>query len=243
MTTLEYKRKPKKIKDPLGMDLGVLGGSEEYITLRVNELLDTFNSILKYVLTRTRTVFDENGNRVKKTEFTPLYLKHTPRGMSGHTDCKTFISVPLHDYEGLLVAEHELSHILFKSDLGMLQGFQLYVIQKIFQRAGIPMTSTEAAMYKPGLEQCFFQCWNLLEDLRVRNHWSKIYGGSGALLLERWQRIAGSEAYDCAKENIIAYVSRKALGIDTPDCNPVFKKFDEHITQAAETAIHTNSKG
>ena len=125
----------------------------------------------------------------------------------------------------------------------MLQGFQLYVIQKIFTRAGIPMASSEAALYKPGLEQCFFQVWNLLEDLRVRNHWSKIYEGSGHLLLQRWIRIAKSDKYDIAKDNIIAYVSRKALGVDTPDCNPMFKGFDTHIEQAAKTAIHTNAKG
>lgn len=246
MTTKEIRPATSPLSNKAGIthvDLGVLGGDKEYVTQRVHDLLDTFNNILKFVLTRTRTTFDQQGNRVKKSEYTPLTLRYTPRGMSGHTDCKTFISVPVDEYDGLLVAEHELSHILFKSDLGMLQGFQLYVIQKIFTRAGIPMASSEAALYKPGLEQCFFQCWNLLEDLRVRNHWSKIYEGSGHLLLERWKRIAASPAYDVAKDNIIAYVARTALGIDTPDCNPVFKKFDEHIKQAADTAIHTNSKG
>lgn len=224
------------------IDLGVLGGDQEYVTLRVTDLVDKFNVIMKTILTRSRTVFT-NGEARKISEYRPLALRNTPPGMAGHTDCKTFVSVPLHQYDGFLVAEHELSHNLFQSDLGMVKGFQNYVIQKIFSRAGIPMQSSEAELYRPGLEQCFFQCWNLLEDLRVCNHWSKIYEGSGKLLWKRWVAIVSSEQYDVAKENIIAYVSRKSLGVDTPDCNPLFKKFDQYITEAADTAIHTNSKG
>ena len=90
------------------VNLGALGGDKDYVTKRCEDLLDTFNVILKSLIARETTL--RTGE--KYVEWKPLKLIDAYDGQ-GCTDCKTFIKVPLSEYEGILVAEHELSHILF----------------------------------------------------------------------------------------------------------------------------------
>ena len=195
------------MKRPL-LSLGAMTGRPEYIGERSQSLVDTFGTLLER----------------------PLKLVHGPLGC---TDCETFISVPLHQYDAYLVTEHELSHCLFGTNKKLTDDFQIVAVERLLRRAGLTLTSTDAIEYKPMLEKMVHTLWNVLEDHRCCGLWMQLYPGGGSLLRNRWFDVATHEYEDAdCEKNLLQYLTRTACGVGTPTAPPDFLRCDGPMRRA-----------
>jgi hypothetical protein len=182
-------------------------GDPEYIKDRSQDLVSTFSSLLD----------------------TELRLEDYPHG---ETDCETFIRAPMSDREGYLVVEHELSHVLFGTDLSLTEAFRKKAVERLLRRAKIPASHRDADAYKPKLDALLHHLWNILEDWRCCWLWSQIYPGGGELLATRWKDIAKYEMGEKAENDLLTYMARRAAGTETDASSDTFKECGKHMIRA-----------
>jgi hypothetical protein len=199
------------------LDLGLLTGTREEILRAGTSLVETFSVLV--------------GK--------DLVLRDAP---FGKTDCKTFIDAPLSDREGYVVIEHELSHVLFGTDLNLTLAYREKVVERLLQRAQIPVTSPNALPYKNKLDTVVHHLWNILEDHRCHSLWSELYPGGGRLLGERWHDIAKYEMEEHAKKDLLSYIGRYAAGTDTPDAPKEYQNCKPHIDKALNSVKFVNAE-
>jgi len=189
------------------LPLGAMTGDEEYVTKRSEALVEVFSDIVE----------------------TPLKLVKAP---SGATDCKTFIRAPLHHPEGYLVVEHELSHVLFSTNLPLMEDCRMKTVERMLHRAGMTITDPKAAPARHKLEMSFQYLWNVLEDYRCCGLWTQLYPEGGRLLKQRWHDICAFEREEAAEKELLEYLGRCAAGVDTPNAPDNFKKCKPHMQRA-----------
>jgi len=174
------------------LDLGAMKAPSLEINIeRMRNLVDTFNTLL--------------SKNIKLEDTT----------IGGHTDCETYVRVPLSDPEAYLICEHELSHIFAETDLRLMAAFKEKAVERLLTRARIVSTSTEGRALSGPLGDMFHGLWNILEDLRCKSIWGELYYGGATLLGERWKGIAEHEGEEAAKISLCAYLGRAASGFDT----------------------------
>jgi len=182
-------------------------GDEEYVTKRSQALVEVFADI---------------------TEL-PLQLIKAP---SGSTDCRTFIRAPLHHPEGYLVVEHELSHLLFGTNLVLMEDCSVKTVERMMHRAGWPITNATYAPQKARLEVVFHYLWNVIEDYRCCGLWAQLYPEGGRLLKQRWHDISYYEREEAAQKELLEYLGRCAADVDTPTAPDRFKRCGPHMRRA-----------
>jgi len=189
------------------LPLGPMTGDEAYITARSQALVEVFSDIM--------------GR--------PLRLVKAP---SGATDTKTFVQAPLHHPEGYLVVEHELSHVLFGTNLTLMEDFRTKAVERLFQRAGWAITEPKHASKRARLEMMVQYLWNVLEDQRCCGLWGQLYPAGGELLKQRWHDICLYEREEPATRELLEYLGRLAAGVDTPTAPPNFRKCKPAMVRA-----------
>lgn len=190
------------------LDLGPMTGSPDYILDRLRSLVDTFSVLLD-----------------RQLELRPASC--------GHTDCESFVAVPLHEPDAYLVGEHEISHCLFGTDPKLAKEVAEKATERLLLRAGMKRTQPEAQQYAKKLDFLMHRLWNLLEDHRCWWLWCHIYPGGGSLLEERWRNIVQHDRLDeeCQK-NLHSYLSRLSMGVVTPDAPDGFRRCDKPMKEA-----------
>ena len=189
------------------LPLGAMTGDEDYVTKRSAALVEVFSDIVE----------------------TPLKLVKAP---SGATDCKSFIRAPLHHPEGYLVVEHELSHVLFNTNLPLMEDCRTKTVERMLHRAGMTITDPKAGPAKAKLEMSFQYLWNVLEDYRCCGLWAQLYPEGGRLLKQRWHDICAFEREEAAEKELLEYLGRCAAGVDTPTAPDKFKRCKPHMQRA-----------
>lgn len=191
------------------LNLGAMAApSVEVNVERMENLVETFNKMLGV----------------------EIALQDEPTG--GCTDCKTFIRVPFADPEAYLICEHELSHLFGETDLDLTKEFVTKAVERLLNRAKIPITSPDAIPYKGKLEKIVQTLWNVLEDWRCCSLWGEIYFGGASLLTQRWKDIAQHQREAEAKEDLVVYLMRSAAGFETDGAPPEFKACRPHMDKA-----------
>lgn len=198
------------------LSLGPLTGEPEYITNICRKLVDTFSAMCKKELTLINSEF-------------------------GCTDCETFIKSPIESEEGYLVTEHEVSHVLFGTNLLLAGFFFEKMTETMLQRAGIRSKSVEASPYKDKLGEIIHGIWNILEDHRVCSLWTSLYPGGGEYLREYWNILAEYELEDKADSNIMVYLCRKAAGFETDSAPAHYKAAGKVILKYAKLVEMTDA--
>lgn len=190
------------------LNLGSMTGDRDYIRARSLSLVSTFSTLL--------------GKNLRLVD-----------GPVGMTDTESFIQVPLSDPEGYLVTEHELSHCLFGTDLGLTDAFRDRVVERLLRRAGIPRSHPDAAPYKSKLDKMVHHLWNIIEDHRCRWLWEQLYPGGGELLKQRWEDICKYEADPGKMEkDLVSHLSSIAAGVPNPLGPPEFQACNPYMEQA-----------
>lgn len=191
------------------LNLGAMAASsvEENVE-RMQNLVETFNKMLG----------------------TEVALQDDPNG--GCTDCKTFVRVPFMDPEAYLICEHELSHLFGETDLDLTKEFVTKAVERLLNRAKIPITSPDATPYKGKLTKIVQTLWNVLEDWRCCSIWGEIYYGGASLLSQRWKDIAQYQREDEARKDLVPYLMRAAAGFETDGAPPEFKACRPHMDKA-----------
>lgn len=189
------------------LPLGAMTGDEDYVTKRSQALVEVFSDIVEV----------------------PLKLVKAP---SGSTDCRTFIRAPLHHPEGYLVVEHELSHVLFSTNLPLMEDCRTKTVERMMHRAGWAITDPKCGPQKARLEMTFQYLWNVLEDYRCCGLWAQLYPEGGRLLKQRWHDISAYEREEAAEKELLEYLGRCAASVDTPNAPDRFKRCKPHMQRA-----------
>lgn len=155
-------------------------------------------------------------------------------GTSGSTDCKSYVRLNPSDPELYLIAEHEVSHIVFGSDVAAASIFARKRAQRLLEGAGLP--GNDESLRSP-LERVIHFLWNILEDWRICLLWSELYPGGGELLQQRWQDICKYELQARGCQELVAYLACVAAGAP-PDLAPdEFKACAKHIEWAMNMVL------
>ena len=189
------------------LPLGAMTGDEDYVTKRSHALVEVFSDIVEV----------------------PLKLIKAP---SGSTDCKSFIRAPLHHPEGYLVVEHELSHLLFSTNLPLMEDCRTKSVERMMHRAGWAITDPNCGPQKSRLEMTFQYLWNVLEDYRCCGLWAQLYPEGGRLLKQRWHDISAFEREEAAEKELLEFLGRWAAGVDTPNAPDRFKRCSAPMRRA-----------
>jgi len=184
-------------------DLGDMTGDAEQVKAMALKLVATFSGITEV----------------------PLVLRHA---RTGHTDCETFVAAPLDDPEGYLVVEHELSHLLFGTNMALTTVTIKKIVERLLRRANLSYTNKGADPYRDTLHRIVQSLWNLLEDHRCCFLWKQLYPGGGGKLQQRWADISKYELGESAKTDLVSYIARRMAGVETHtapesfrNCGPV----------------------
>ena len=155
-------------------------------------------------------------------------------GSGGSTDCKSYVRLNPTDPEMYLIAEHEVSHIVFGSDVTAATIFARKRAQRLLEGAGLP--SRDDSLRLP-LERVIHFLWNILEDWRICLLWSELYPGGGELLQQRWRDICKYELGEKAREELVAYLACVAAGAPPDNAPPEFEKCAKHIEWAMNMVL------
>ena len=161
-------------------------------------------------------------------------IKLLPSSAGGSTDCKSYVRLNPQDPEMYLVAEHEVSHIVFGSDVIAATIFARKRAQRLLEGAGLP--SNEESLRLP-LERVIHFLWNILEDWRICLLWSELYPGGGELLQQRWKDICTYEVSVRARQDLVAYLACVAAGAAPDNVPPEFEKCAKHIEWAMNMVL------
>lgn len=138
-----------------------------------------------------------------------LWLKHEDEGVA-RTDGHSII-VDLDQHDSYRVVEHELSHILFKSDsVAKVKFVSEYTarVLKIAQGSGLAL---DAESVGPLLDFTL----NLIEDHRVDVLWGMLYPGSAVLQKRRHRNVMQTYVSQC-HDSFLVYMMCLESGCDIP---------------------------
>lgn len=151
-----------------------------------------------------------------------LWLKD---GAHGETDGHA-ISAPFKNPNFYSIVEHELAHILFKSDAIARQKFiedYTALVSKVTKKAG---ASIEEGSFAGLLEGII----GILEDHRVNSLWGLLYEGSYAIMkAANYEIVSGIS--DRAGSELLVYMCCVETGVDTP-LRSKYHKFQPYIAEA-----------
>ena len=156
----------------------------------------------------------------------PIWLRNGPYGCTDGRYC----NVPLADPEAYLISGHELSHIVFGSNIEAMVHFCDKLASRIttdFLARGDRTLSG----HKEALKSFIHHIVNILDDNRVAYWWGQFNPGDYELLVARWKRI-GSENLDGAKTDFFQFMLSCMFDMAPTDADPDFLSIQPAIEQA-----------
>lgn len=136
-----------------------------------------------------------------------LYLKDGP---DAQTD-GNMITVPMGEPDAYQLLEHELAHVLFKSDAKAKRMFMEEYGKRVHKVAG----DQGVTLHPQALETVLSFLIGVLEDHRVNSLWGILYQGSYKLLRESARRIVEANK-DAAEQDLILFFLSIETGVDVP---------------------------
>ena len=132
------------------------------------------------------------------------------------------------------MAEHELSHWWFGSNVDTLQDFTQAVVSKLLNQARIKPKTAAALPYEKRLTQLVHGFANILDDHRVAGLWGELYPGGEDLLRQRWDGIVRYEhPVAAASENILMFFAKTMHNIGVPEAPKDFQDCIRPMKRAA----------
>jgi hypothetical protein len=138
-----------------------------------------------------------------------LWLKHDTNGPArtdGHC-----ITADLNDPDMYRMVEHEISHVLFKSDATA----KVHFVQTYSARVCEYAATEGVSVNKAQVQELVDFTLNLIEDCRVDSLWALLYPGSAALLREL-HRAMTQEYAQKAHASYLLYFACVESGVATP---------------------------
>lgn len=170
----------------------------------------------KSAIYRTVAIFSDLTKRT-------LWVRDGGDDLAAHTDGREII-VPFKNEDAYLLTEHELAHILFRSNVKAKQFFVSSFADRIFKTAassGVILSKEQEGtlvFLLDGIVQ-------LLEDYRVESLWGVLYPGSFRLRLEMSRKLVQShfERWKGVK-NLLQAMGYTMVGMPVPDGK--FQRFE-----------------
>lgn len=175
----------------------------------------------KSAIFKTVAIFSDLTKRV-------LWVRN---GEQARTDGREII-VPFDDDNAYLLMEHELAHILFKSNVQAKQAFVSKFVDRILQQAQTenvdlydPAVGRKKVTSTSRLELLVDGIVQLLEDYRVESLWGVIYPGSFRLRLAMGRELVrGMSEANNGPQTLLQAMSFPMVGLTVPDGR--FKRFE-----------------
>jgi len=165
-------------------------------------------------------------NTTSKALGQPIWLRDAP---FGSTDGRQ-VNVPLADPEAWLVAGHELSHIVFGSNIEAMHHFTTKLADRIITDFLAKGDRTLSGQTEP-LAAFIHHVVNILDDNRVAYWWGQFNPGDYDLLVARWKRI-GREQTEGAKKDFFQFMLSCMFGQAPADADADFLAVQPAIEQA-----------
>jgi len=156
----------------------------------------------------------------------PIWLKNASYGS---TDGR-YVNLPLADPEAWLIAGHELSHIVFGSNIEAMVHFRSKLADRIITDF-LARGDRTLAGHKDALCEFIHHIINILDDNRVAYWWGQFNPGDYELLVARWKRI-GNEHTDGAKSDFFQFMLSCMFDQSPADADPDFLSVKDAIDQA-----------
>lgn len=155
-----------------------------------------------------------------------LWLRDTSKGEKRASTNGHAISVPFDDPNSYTLIEHEISHVLFRSDAVAKNKF----VQEYADRAASVSSKNGVSISPDRISPVMDGLISILEDHRVKVLWGMLYPGSYQMMI-RIDRETGEILYNEARVSLLAYFATMALGVETPS-NEKFRRFDNLFREA-----------
>lgn len=150
-----------------------------------------------------------------------LWLKEGPQAQTdGHA-----IAVPFNDPDFYRLVEHELAHILFRSDAMAREKFLDDYVGKVGQvadKAGVKID-------KKDFRKMMGMIINVIEDKRINSLWGQLYPGSAERIMEKVAKDVAPFT-EAAQFSLVPYIGCLYGGIDVS--SPKFDRFKPFILEA-----------
>lgn len=145
-------------------------------------------------------------------------------GPMAQTDCRQ-ITVPMDDPYAYVLTEHEISHILFKSDPIAKGWFVERYTAHVTKAAALQRVELVPDLIQKALDMII----GVIEDHRVNSLWGVLYPGS----FNRLHRVT-QDIYlgytDIARLNLLVYFGCLEAGVAVPACK--YDRYKKHMVEA-----------